>query len=171
MSIRDRELKAKLLSLAKKLAEMPKDAEYAIVVYEDGYISPILTQRLFGGAIIPFRDANHGFAVAVLHTHPVPRTAPSLSDLNLLFNMSMHNAPVYLGTIYKSENEMILTLYIANKRVDPVEATSILNRSRIYEFLNVEGGFREKFSDKQIYEQHKMLQRLGVSVERYRFKL
>ncbi|MCS7364868.1 MAG: hypothetical protein NDF54_05460 [archaeon GB-1867-035] len=171
MAINSRDLKFKLFSLAKKLAGMPKDAEYAIIVYEDGYVSPIISQGLFSGAIIPFRHVDHGFAVAVLHTHPVPRTAPSIADLNLLFNMSRHNTPAYLGTIYRSGSEVVLTLYIANRSVSPMEASLVLNESRVYEFLNVRGGFRESLSDKQIYEQHRLLQRLNISVERYRFKL
>lgn len=171
MAVSSGDLKFKLFSLAKKLAGMPKDAEYAVIVYEDGHVSPIISQGLFSGAIIPFRHVDHGFAVAVLHTHPIPRTAPSIADLILLFNMSRYNTPAYLGTVYRGGGEVVLTLYVANRSVSPVEASLVLNKSRVYEFLNVKGGFREGFSDKQIYEQHRLLQRLNVSVERYRFKL
>ena len=169
--INNSDLKRKIFTLAKNLAKMPKDAEYAIIVYEDGHVSPIITQKLFSGAIIPFRHNFHGIAIAVLHTHPVPRSAPSIADLNLLFNMSMYNTPAYLGTIYRSGDEAVLTLYIANKRIDPFIGRKILSESYIYEILNVRGGFRESFSDKQIYEQHKLFQKYGITIERYKFKL
>ena len=165
------DLKVKLFSLAKKLGGMPRDAEYAIVVYEDGHISPIISQRMFSGAMIPFSVAGHGVAVAVLHTHPVPRTAPSLTDLNILFNMAIYNVPVYLGTIHRGEDEITLTLYIARRPINPEEARKVLRESYIYELLNVREGFKKEVSDKQIYEQHKMLQKLNISIERYRFKI
>ncbi len=163
--------KRKLISLARDLARKPRDVEHAIVVFEDGWVSPIISQGLKYGTFIPLRNSIHGYAIAVLHTHPVPRTAPSIADLNLLFSMSMFNTPVYLGTIYRGDDEVTLTLYIANRRINPVEARAILSESYVYEVLNIEGGFKEDLSDKQIYEQQILLQKFGISIERYRFKL
>ena len=66
--------KRKLISLARDLARKPRDVEHAIVVFEDGWVSPIISQGLKYGTFIPLRNSIHGYAIAVLHTHPVPRT-------------------------------------------------------------------------------------------------
>mgnify|MGYP000265220665 CR=1 FL=1 len=165
--ISGKRLKEKLFPLAKKLAKMPKDAEYAIVVFEDGYISPIISQKYYAGALVPVKDFQHGYAIAVLHTHPLPRVTPSLADLRLLIIMSMYNIPTYLGTIYKENDKVIFTLYIANRSINTSEARLILNKSYIYEIIHRRYGFKEEISEKQLREQHRFLQKFGISIERY----
>jgi len=165
---RSSEIKVKVLEVARKLAKMPKDSEYAVVIFEDGYITPVMTQHFRARAIVPLRSHKHGFTVAIAHTHPLPRTTPSLADLRALFAMAIHNTPVYLATVYRGKDEITITLYTATRRIDPAEIRSILQDAYVYEVLHVYRGSR--ISEKQVREQHIALQKYGIKIERYRIK-
>jgi len=164
-------LKEVILSKARQLANLPKDAEYAIVIFEDGYVTPIITQGYFASTMVPFKTPDHGYARAVIHTHPLPRLSPSVADLRLLFILSMYGAPAYLATVYRDERKVIVTLYIARRKIAPSEAEVALRKAYTYELAHAYLGFKEGLSEKQLREQHRSLQRIGVSVERYSFNL
>jgi len=162
-------VKAKVLEVARRLGDLPKDSEYAVVIFEDGYTTPVMTQHLVERTIVPLHSPKHGFTIAIIHTHPLPRTTPSLADLRALFAMAVHNTPVYLATVYRSKDEITITLYIATEKVSLPEMGAILQRAQIYESLHIHHGF--KVSEKQVREQHRNLQRYGIKVERYRIKI
>lgn len=156
-----------ILDLARKLAELPKDSEYSIVIFEDGYVTPIISQKDFTKTIVPIMDREHGHAIAILHTHPLPRFAPSLADLRSLLMMSVYNVPSYLVTVYREDGRAVVTLYIAKNKIDLDQAEYILRSSYVYELLHAYRGFSNELSEKQLHEQYTFLRDLGIVVERY----
>lgn len=155
-----------ILESARELVSMAAGrVEYAIVIYEDG------SRAVFRGAAmevpIPLTGP-HGRAVAVIHTHPVPRTAPSLPDLAVLVSMTrLGIIPAYLAIVYFSNKRATVTLYTATRPI-PREAEKIIAGQALkYEKLNYISAFSPSISEKQLREQHAMLSRLGISVERY----
>ncbi|RLF14599.1 MAG: hypothetical protein DRJ66_05755 [Thermoprotei archaeon] len=161
------DLRGRLLNLAKELARLPKDSEYSLVIFEDGYATPIITQGRFAETVVPIKDLEHGHAIAILHTHPLPRIAPSLADLRSLLIMSTYNVPSYLGTVYRKDDKIIVTLYIAKRKISLGEVEHILRSAYVYELLHAYRGFREDISEKQLHEQHLLLRNIGIVVERY----
>lgn len=165
------DIKRDVLAKVKELTRMPKDAEYAVVIFEDGYATPVITQKMFHGAVIPFMLPGHGVARAVIHTHPVPRFAPSIADLKVLLAMAEYRTPAYLATVYSEGEEAVATIYTAKERVPGLEAAKVLEGFLKYEDANILLDFKESLSHKQAWEQHAVLERLGITVEKYRFKV
>ncbi len=155
-----------ILESARELASMASEREeYAMVIYEDG------SRAVFKGAamevLIPLAG-QHGRAVAVIHTHPVPRTAPSLQDLAVLVSMTrLGIVPAYLATAYFSSGKVTVTLYTATRPIPRGAEKVIADQALKYEELNYINAFSPSTSEKQLREQHALLSRLGISVERY----
>ncbi len=164
------EVKSVILRVARELARKPADVERAVVIFEDGYVTPEITQHLRSRTLVPFRSQEHGLAVAIVHTHPLPRSAPSLADLWALCIMSTNRTPAYLATVYSSGEGSVVTIYIAKRRLHPQEIREIIRKSYLYELLNVRFRFAPEISEKQIREQHRILQEHGIVVERYVFR-
>jgi len=164
MAVKDR-----ILELARRLAKAPKTAEYAVVVFEDG--SEVWVRGSPLGAAVPIYAKARGRAVAIVHTHPVPRTTPSLADLQALLRIALLGAPAYMATVYRANGEAVVTLYTANTRITPEAASYILRESAEYERLQVQSSFSPAASEKQAREQHVMLRQYGITVERYSLKL
>ncbi|RLF19379.1 MAG: hypothetical protein DRN15_01950 [Thermoprotei archaeon] len=149
----------RLYRLVQTIARYPKDKEYALVLFEDGYISSHLynTQEL---AVIPVYNRVHGRAIAVVHTHPIPRTAPSIADLKTLAIMSRYGTPAHLVTVFSYKDRVKVTVYTAKRRIDPEELKEIMMLSSHYEHIPL-------LSDKQVREQAYKLRKYGIVVERY----
>ena len=158
-----------LLELARELAGLRDRAEHAAVVYEDGSVLH-LRGTPFGVGIPLVSD--HGRAVAVVHTHPVPRTAPSLPDLQVLISMARLGVPSpKLATVYSDGVEATVSVYTLRGPPPPELLRLIEEKAMEYEALSVESRFDSSVSEKQLREQAAVLGRLGISVERYRFRL
>jgi hypothetical protein len=155
-----------IIGIARRLAMEPSSVERAVVVYEDGYILPIAGSPM--GVGIPLLT-NHGRATAVIHTHPVPRTAPSLPDLQVLFAMAKLGVEQpRMVTVYSNEEGVILTVYTLKSPPPPGAEELAARHALNYEHLNLDANFDPRVSEKQLREQHALLSRLGISVERYR---
>ena len=158
-----------LIELAKGLARVRDSAEHAIVVYEDGFALHLRGSSL--GVGIPL-VSNHGKAVAVVHTHPVPRTAPSLPDLRVLFSMGVLGVQnPKLVTIYSDGGEATVSIYTLRSLPPPDLVPLIEEQALKYEQLSARTDFDPSISEKQLREQHAILSRLGISVERYKVKV
>jgi len=156
-----------IIKIARRLAEEPSPVERAVVVYEDG--STIELAGSLGGVNIPLVVAGRGRAVAVIHTHPVPRTAPSLPDLQVLFAMARLGVEQpRMVTVYSSAEGVVVTVYTLKGPLPPGAEELVARQALSYERLNLDAGFDPRVSEKQLREQHALLSRLGVSVERYR---
>lgn len=162
-------VETKLIELAKELASLRDGVEHAAVVYEDGFIIHLKGSTL--GVGIPLLT-NHGRAVTVVHTHPVPRTAPSLPDLKVLLLMAQLGVPSpKLATVFSDGREATISVYTM-RSLPPPELLPLLERHAYsYELLNAESGFDPSISEKQLREQHILLSKLGISVERYRVRI
>ncbi len=155
-----------IIGIARRLAAEPSPVERAVVVYEDGYVLPIAGSTM--GVSIPL-VTNHGRATAVIHTHPVPRTAPSLPDLQVLFAMARLGVEQpRMVTVYSSEEGVIVTVYTLKSPPPPGAEELAARQALNYERLNIDAGFDPRVSEKQLREQHALLGRLGIGVERYR---
>lgn len=159
-------MKDRILESSRELASMAVDEEeYAVVIYEDG------AWVLFSGASMEVQIpliGPHGRAVAVIHTHPVPRTAPSLPDLAVLISMTRLGViPAYLATVYASNGKATVTLYTATRPLPHGVEKIIAAQALKYEKLNYVNAFSPSISEKQLREQHALLSKLGISVERY----
>lgn len=158
-----------ILETARTLASEADTVENAVVLYEDGHALRLKGSRY--GVAIPL-VTNHGRAVAVIHTHPVPRTSPSLPDLRVLFSMAKLGVPSpKLVTVYSEGNTALVTVYTARAPLPPDIEELLTKHALDYEFMNIQSGFDPKVSEKQVREQHALLSRLGVSVERYKIKI
>jgi len=162
-------VKERILKLARKVARSPKEREHAVVVFEDG--SEAWVRGSWRATAIPLYSPAHGRAIAVIHTHPVPRETPSLADLRTLITMSRMRAPAYLATVYRVDGEALVTLYTATRALSPHEAEAVLLGALEYERLHLETGFNRLASEKQAREQHELLKFVGITVERYRLML
>lgn len=156
----------KILEIARRLAAQPSEVEQAVVVYEDGFELALKGSPF--GVPIPL-VTEHGRAVAVIHTHPVPRTAPSLPDLQVLLRMARLgvNEPA-VATVYSGGGEAVVTVYRVRSPPPPGSEELLLRHAIGYEHLSAESGFDPRVSEKQVREQHALLSRLGIVVERYR---
>lgn len=158
-----------LLELAKGLASIQDSVEHAVVVYEDGFALHLRGSPL--GVGIPL-VSDHGRAVAVVHTHPVPRTAPSLPDLKVLFSMAQLGVPnPRLVTVYSDGAEATVSVYTLRFLPPPDLLPMIEEQALRYELLSVKSRFDPSISEKQLREQHAILSRLGISIERYKVKV
>lgn len=162
-------VETQILEVAKDLASIREPYEHAVVVYEDGFKVHLRGSML--GVSIPLLT-DHGRAVAIVHTHPVPRTAPSLPDLMVLISMARLGVKEpKLATVYSEYREATVTVYTL-RSTPPPDLIPLLERHALnYEQLNVESRFDSAVSEKQLREQHAFLSRLGLSVARYRIKL
>lgn len=162
-------VETQILELAKDLASLNEPFEHAVVIYEDGFKLHLRGSPL--GVGIPL-VTDHGRAVAVVHTHPVPRTAPSLPDLQVLLSMARLGVKnPRLATVYSDGREVTVTVYTL-RSPPPEELLPLLERQALsYEVLNVESQFDPAISEKQLREQHALLSKHGISVERYKIRL
>ena len=160
-------MKRRILSAARRLAALKRKGEAAIVIFEDGHEELLVGTEL--SVPVPLTGI-HGRAKAIVHTHPVPRTAPSLADLYTLIVMARLGVPSYMATVYSTGKTATITIYTATKPLFGLEQT-ILKKAARYEKLNMETIFDPGISNKQVVEQHAMLAKLGVTVERYRVTL
>jgi len=162
-------VETKLVELAKGLASLRDAVEHAIVVYEDGYALHLRGGQL--GVTIPL-VTNHGRAVAVIHTHPVPRSAPSLADLRVLVAMAQLGVrEPKLLTVHAEGGEATISVYTLRRPLPPELWLQLERDALSYELLNVESRFSPEVSEKQLREQHALLSRLSLSIERYKVKV
>jgi len=162
-------VETQIIELAKGLAGINEPFEHAIIVYEDGYLLHLRGSTL--GVGIPL-VTDHGRAVAIVHSHPVPRTAPSLPDLRVLLSMKQLGVEnPKLATVYSDGREATVTVYTLRSTPPPHLIPLLEQHALEYERLNVESRFDPAISEKQLREQHALLSRLGLSIERYRFRV
>lgn len=155
-----------IIRIARMLAEEPSPIERAVIVYEDGYALSIAGSLT--GVSIPL-VTSHGRATAVIHTHPVPRTAPSLPDLQVLFAMAKLGVErPRMVTVYSDAEGVIITVYTLRSPMPPGAEELAAQHALNYERLNLDANFDPRISEKQLREQHTLLSRLGIGVERYK---
>ncbi len=163
----DMTVETTIFEIARRLAREPSPVERAVVLYEDG--SALELSGSPTGVSIPLVAAGHGRAVAVVHTHPVPRSAPSLPDLQVLFAMARLGVErPRMVTVYSGAGGVVVTVYTLKSPPPPGAEELVARHALSYERLSVDTGFDPRVSEKQLREQHALLSRLGISVERYR---
>ncbi len=156
-----------IFKIARHLAAGPSPVERAVVLYEDGSALEVAGSPT--GVSIPLMVAGRGRAIAVIHTHPVPRVAPSLPDLQVLFAMARLGVEQpRMVTVYSGEGGVVITVYTLKGPLPPGAEELAARQALSYERLNLDARFDPRVSEKQLREQHALLSRLGISVERYR---